>query len=162
MPLVHVEDGYRLGQWVNDQRTAYAQGPARRRPGCASRSSHRLELGPATPTNGRKDFAACAASSTERVTPVCHRITWRTATGSAGGWASSEAAYAKGQLAADRVARLEAVPGWTWDLLADQWEEGFRYLCRFVDREGHARCRWSCRGRLPARPVGEQSANRSR
>ena len=33
--------------------------------------------------------------------------------------------HAKGTLDADRQRRLQEVPGWTWDLRADKWEEGF-------------------------------------
>ena len=30
------------------------------------------------------------------------------------------------------------LPGWTWDPQAERWQEGFRHLQRYVDRNGHA------------------------
>jgi hypothetical protein len=31
------------------------------------------------------------------------------------------------------------VPGWTWNPVADQWEEGFSHLLQYVERHGDAR-----------------------
>jgi helicase associated protein len=40
------------------------------------------------------------------------------------------------QLGRSRTSRLEALPGWSWDPFADQWEQGFSVLLRYTSREG--------------------------
>jgi hypothetical protein len=45
--------------------------------------------------------------------------------------------YKAGAVPAERALRLEALPGWTWDVLAARWEEHFGALTAFAAREGH-------------------------
>jgi hypothetical protein len=55
-----------------------------------------------------------------------------------GAWIDEQrSAYARGELNAKRIARFEAVPGWTRTPLADTWERGFASLQGFVVREAH-------------------------
>ena len=35
--------------------------------------------------------------------------------------------------------RFNTLPGWTWDVLEFQWEEGFSALQKFTASKGHAR-----------------------
>lgn len=57
---------------------------------------------------------------------------------SLGQWVSNQR-RARTVMDAERVERLEALPGWTWDAYTSRWEEAFAYLKMYVAREGHAR-----------------------
>jgi predicted helicase len=57
-----------------------------------------------------------------------------------GRWVASQRTAARyNGLSADRIARLDDLPGWTWDPFADRWEEGFERLVAFTARQGVAR-----------------------
>jgi hypothetical protein len=57
-----------------------------------------------------------------------------------GRWvAKQRAAYSGGRLSQERIARLEALPGWVWNTLDADWQEGFARLEGFAARENHSR-----------------------
>jgi hypothetical protein len=43
----------------------------------------------------------------------------------------------RGRMAPGREAVLAQLPGWTWDAVEQQWEDGFAHLLAFRAREGH-------------------------
>ncbi len=45
----------------------------------------------------------------------------------------------KGRMAAERQARLDALPGWTWDPHEAAWEDGYAHLVAFADDHGTSR-----------------------
>ena len=48
-------------------------------------------------------------------------------------------AFLAGKLSTDNAKRLEALPGWVWIALSDQWEAGFAFLVSYTEHEGHSR-----------------------
>jgi superfamily II DNA or RNA helicase len=44
----------------------------------------------------------------------------------------------KDKLSEDRIGRIEALKEWTWDVVAQNWEEGFVHLKRFAEKHQNA------------------------
>ena len=129
------DDGYRLGQWVAVREAAKdTMDPDRRQ---------RLEALPGWSWDVLSDkweegFSHLkAVFRTRGSLPSAYG--YKTDDGyRLGQWVANQRS-AKDTMDPDRRQRLEALPGWSWDVLSDQWEEGFSHLKQFSEREGHCR-----------------------
>jgi superfamily II DNA or RNA helicase len=125
------DDFYRLGQWVTIQRSCKDEIDTDRR--------RRLEALPGWSWNAVDDrweegFAHLKDFSEREQhcrVPKGHK----TKIGyPLGNWVGTQRLVTKEP---DRRKLLEALPGWSWDPYADQWEEGFDYLKKFSEQEGN-------------------------
>ena len=138
VPQSYKDDDYPLGAWVATQRTAYRDGvlgPDRQR---------RLEELPSWTwafvdnlwEEGFRHLSRYVDSHGDARVPRNYTVDGY----NLGQWVVGQRQRrAKGSLEADRQCRLDQTPGWSWDPFAEQWEEGFRALLRYVDSHGHAR-----------------------
>lgn len=132
-------DGYGLGVWTRTQRSAYGQGKL------PAEQAARLEALPGwtwtvLEVQWDEGFASLAAYVRHHATAQVPLRFVDSGGFRLGQWVSGQRrAFKKGQVPSDRVARLEALPGWTWDPLADRWRLALTALRAFVGREGHAR-----------------------
>jgi hypothetical protein len=133
-----VIDGYPLGAWVDDQRVRYGQGIL------ANDRKERLAVLPGwswEPTTDRWE------TGFRHLQEFVNRHGHARVKGSElidgyplGRWCSKQRTRnAKGLLEERRWSRLDALPGWSWDVHADRWEEGYSHLLLFVDQHGHSR-----------------------
>lgn len=133
-----VVDGYKLGQWAGAQRALYA------RQGMTDERRERLERLPGWSwdlVSGRweiwiglmNQFISEHGHANVPYPYVVGEYNLRS-------WvAIQRLQYRKKRLSDDRVRELEALPGWSWDVLEDTWQQNHNSLKEFVERVGHAR-----------------------
>lgn len=132
--LYKAADGYWLSNWVKTQRSKIDNLPPERRarlealPGwCSEIRADSWEEG----FSYLKEFA-----DREGHTRVASN--YRADDGyRLRSWVNAQRAL-KDSLSAERKLRLEAMPGWVWNVLSDQWEKGLCYLKEYAGREGQA------------------------
>jgi len=134
----HVENGIRLGSWVNTQRHERARGrlASDRRAileGFSGWTWHPLA----------DDWAAgLDALRAYQVRNGHARVPQNHVEGAVllGSWVASRRLERNaGTLSEQRAAELDAIPGWMWDPIADDWTTALGALQAFVEREGHTR-----------------------
>jgi superfamily II DNA or RNA helicase len=131
------QDGYRLGLWVSTQRQAKDYISPERKASLEELTgwvwAERV-LGEKTRWVEWYDLLKVFADEEGHSKPS---IKHQTADGHRiGVWVSVQR-RSKANLSLERKTQLEALPGWSWDMLAEQWEEKFQYLKEFAEREGH-------------------------
>lgn len=134
----HVEGGHRLGEWMATQRAWRRSG--RLRPDRAA-ALERIPGWIWEPLAYRWSVAVAALrtfAAREGYTrvPDSH-VEGRLRLGE---WVVTQRIWRNaGRLDPARTAELESLPGWSWDPVADDWNDMLNTLRSFAVREGHAR-----------------------
>ncbi len=134
----YMVDGFRLGTWVQTQRSKYSEGTL------DSDRQRRLEgLRGWTWDPYSDDWERGFRLLRDYVEQNGHARVLRSYEVDGfrlGEWVKMQRdKNAKGILDPSREHRLKELQGWTWDPYADRWEDGFRHLLDYVERSGHAR-----------------------
>jgi superfamily II DNA or RNA helicase len=127
-------DGYALGSWVSNQRTLKAT--------LSSERKKLLEQMPCWTWDARAakwelgfqhlqeyvDIKGVAAPPAKHKTPTGFNL---------GGWVDRQRQNVDG-ITHERKSRLEKLPGWTWEVLRENWELGYAQLLEYVELNGNA------------------------
>jgi superfamily II DNA or RNA helicase len=129
------DDGYALGEWVGTQRAAKERMTPNRSARLEAALGWVWDANEAAWQAGLKHLLDYWSRNHDTLVPA----NWVDIDGYALGFWVGVQRFKRGALAADRVACLEAIPGWVWDPHEAQWEEGLARLTAYIDRHHHAR-----------------------
>ncbi|MDV3136820.1 Helicase associated domain protein, partial [Mycobacterium sp. 29Ha] len=133
-------DGYRLGSWITTQRQKYTDGQltreqVRRLEELRTWTWHtwdsKWEKGFRRLTDYMQKHPKSPLPTQAYIEPDGYKL---------GSWVVVQrTVHDKGILSAERQQRLEALPGWSWEPLAEAWDKHYRELLDYVAEHGTAR-----------------------
>jgi len=133
VPKSYLEDAYRLGGWVQTQRSRKERSSPERISKLESLPGWTWDL---LESAWEERFAALekyvGREGHARVPKSYLEDGFRL-----GQWVGIQR-RSKERSSPKRISRLEGLPGWVWDTNEAGWEEGFATLEKYVRREGHA------------------------
>lgn len=129
--------GHRLGAWVNEQRSRYAEGtlPAERIRRLSAIEGWTWAARDAVWEQGFTSLTKYIAQEGNSLVPSSYiaRDGFKL-----GQWVSVQRTrYGQGTLPEQRRERLGGLPGWQWDFKDHLWEEGFRHLQEYLECHGN-------------------------
>ena len=128
--------GFCLGMWVANQRRAY------RDAALGEEQVRRLERLPGwvwEPYDERWDAMFCAAAEHLESGSEIPAALVSDEGLAIGAWCGTQRrAYRNGQLSPERIAALEALPGWVWSQRPSAEDTGIEELERFIGQHGHS------------------------
>lgn len=133
VPQHHEEDGFKLGGWVSTQRCERDSMPTERKQALESLVSWSWNSFEDTWRRHYKLLQQYAEQEGHGRVPADHEVDGILL----GQWVSRQRNL-KTNLPKHRFEALEAIPGWSWTPIEDNWHRAFALLGQFVRREGHA------------------------
>jgi len=131
-------DGLRLGSWVISQRKSQSSLPTLRKEKLEQLPGWKWAVGNSRETR-RESAIRELQEFVKREGHARVPSDYKTKDGlRLGEWVQKRRSQRE-HLSLDFRTRLEALSGWSWDVLSENWEEGFRHLLEFAEREGHAK-----------------------
>ena len=138
VPKSCIVDGFNLGSWVHVQRQKYSGGglDAQRRQRLEELSGWKWEALSDKWEEGFQQLLTYVAKHGDAgvprwmVTDDGYRL---------GAWINQQRnVFKAGDMKPDREGRLRELPRWTFDTRADQWDDAYQRLLKYVERRGSA------------------------
>lgn len=135
LPVDYTIDGIKLDQWVHSQKQKHDQLSDRRRSRLESLAGWSWSKSILT-LQWNKAFSYLEQFTQQQ---GHSRVPMRYETADdfkLGQWLGSQRKK-RVELTAERMAKLESLNGWCWDISESEWENGFFYLAKYAQQESH-------------------------
>ncbi len=138
VPATHIEDGQALGGWVSDRRSSYLLATMSAEEKAFLESLPGWSWDPLSDDWRHKyDALKSFVDSSNGKFPANPRGSDNSGIGK---WVVKQRErYRKQWTSEEQIALLEAIPGWKWDPLDENWNASFEILKKYSSREGHSR-----------------------